>query len=50
MGVKSMRLDLKRSGCDCRDRDWIFCGMEVLEYCRMKWVVLRFVLSLVCEC
>ena len=31
MGVKSMRLDLKRSGCDCRDRDWIFCGMEVLE-------------------
>jgi len=26
-----MRAGLKRSGCDCRDRDWIFDGMEVLE-------------------
>jgi hypothetical protein len=31
MGVKSMRPDPKRSGCDCRYRDWIFEGLRVLE-------------------
>jgi hypothetical protein len=31
MGLRSMRAGLKRSGCDCRDRGWIFDGMEVLE-------------------
>jgi hypothetical protein len=31
MGVKPMRPVVKRSGYDCRDRDWIFVGLKGLE-------------------